>query len=144
MTQLYGVIIEKSTYKRVVMQTMEQKAQQMALTDDIARSQTDVLRFLVLNDCKQGSLHTMKTLSLLIAKNMHETLGELKTEYALLRGIGNTPDTVRSKLIYCIRNNYDALRASIKREYNFNMGKFYGIKAFIDQMTVVFSLFARK
>ncbi len=81
---------------------------------------------------------------MLIAKNVHETLGELKTEYALLRGIGNTPDTVRSKLIYCIRNNYDALRASIKREYNFNMGKFYGIKAFIDQMAVVFSLFARK
>ncbi|MCI8458224.1 MAG: hypothetical protein HFE46_00970 [Clostridia bacterium] len=123
---------------------MKNKTQELTQTDDIMRSQRNVLRFLVLNDCKHGSLHTLKALSLLIAKNMHETLNELKTEYALLCYLGNTPDTVRSKLIYCIRRNYDALRAAVQRAYRYDMDEFYGIKAFIDQVSFVFDSFARK
>ena len=123
---------------------MKNKTQELTQTDDIACSQRNILRFLVLNDCKHGSLHTLKALSLLIAKNMHETLHDLKAEYALLCYLGNTPDTVRSKLIYCIRRNYDALRAAVQRTYRYDMGEFYGIKAFIDQVSFVFDSFARK
>ncbi len=123
---------------------MKNKTQELTQTDDIMRNQRNILRFLVLNDCKHGSLHTLKALSLLIAKNMHETLHDLKTEYALLCYLGNTPDTVRSKLIYCIRRNYDALRAAVQRTYRYDMGEFYGIKAFIDQASFVFDSFARK
>ncbi|MCI8459454.1 MAG: hypothetical protein HFE46_07305 [Clostridia bacterium] len=120
---------------------MQNTTQELTQTDDIACSQRNILRFLVLNDCKHGSLHTLKALSLLIAKKTHETLGELKAEYSLL---GGAPDTVRFKLIYCIRHNYDALRAAVQRTYCYDIGKFYGIKGFIDQMSFVFDSFARK
>ncbi|MCI8458225.1 MAG: hypothetical protein HFE46_00975 [Clostridia bacterium] len=123
---------------------METDMQVSSQTDGIAIDQNNVMRFLVLNDFKQGSLHTIKNISLLIAKNMHETLDELKNEYALLCAVSETPDTVRAKLIYCVRQNHDALRESVKRAYNFDMGKFYGIKAFIDQMSIIYSLFAAK
>lgn len=80
---------------------------------------------------------------LLFRKNGTKKKGKIQTcSFYLI--LGNTPDTVRSKLIYCIRRNYDALRAAVQRTYRYDMGEFYGIKAFIDQVSFVFDSFARK
>jgi hypothetical protein len=124
------------------MHTMEHNVTPTTDSEDIRAEQLRVMRFLVLHNFNQGSLGAIKNIALLIAKNLCNALGELKAEYALLCTDGEKPESVRAKLIYCAEHNHDALRESIHTAYKYDMGKFFGIKAFIEHASMAFSLFA--
>ena len=113
-----------------------------ANTAEMKSEQHNILRFLVTNGFTRGSLGTLRSVALLIAKCACNVLADLKSEYALLATRGERPQSVRAKLIYCIKQNHADLRNGLLPPYRYDIGKFAGIKSFIDQIAFAYDLYA--
>lgn len=111
-------------------------------SDALQVEQKNIMRFLIMHGFTQGSVLAIRNISLLIAKNVEGLLTHLTDEYALLSTQGERPETVRAKLVYCIKQNHEALKDDFKLSFRYDLGNFYGIKSFIDQISLIYSLFA--
>ena len=70
-------------------------------------------------------------------------LGELvmTEEYKYLARNESKGDTLRVKLTYYIKNNYDEVRNEIMNKYGYKMEKdFEGVKTFVEHITTVYSM----
>lgn len=122
---------------------MEKTEKVLPKTDSLQAEQRNVMRFLIMHDFNQGSMLTIRNLALLIAKNNEGLLSHLMNEYVLMATNDERPETIRAKLVYCIKQNHAPLKNAIQTTYDYNIGNFYGIKSFIDQISLVYSVYAK-
>ena len=102
----------------------------------------DVMRFLLVNGFNQTTYETTEALSTLILKNFQSTNLDMGQAYAELAATGEKADTFRARLSYNIKENYERVRKQIFDKYGYDIGSYYGVKNFIEQMSIVYSVFA--
>ncbi len=101
----------------------------------------DVMRFLLINGFNQTTYEVTEAISILILKNLQTTNMIMGQAYVELAATEEKPDTFRARLGYNIKENYERVRKNIFEKYEYDIGNYYGVKNFIEQMAIVHSVF---
>lgn len=104
----------------------------------------DVMRFLLVNGFNQTTYEIAEAISILILKNLQTSNLIMGQAYAELAATGEKPDTFRARLGYNIKENYERVRKQISEKHGYDIGDYYGVKSFIEQMSIVYSVFTEK
>lgn len=110
--------------------------------EEIEKELPNIKHFLIF-DCgfSKFTFDVITNLTKLVARNLF--LGELvmTEEYKYLARNESKGDTLRVKLTYYIKNNYDDVRNEIMNKYGYKMEKdFEGVKTFVEHITTVYSM----
>lgn len=114
--------------------------------DDIKRLYTTeellpVKQFLLQSEFRHTTPEILHTVAHLIAKCSDDGYILMGKEYEILAPHGTSTETLRVKISYYVEKNYDDVRENIKRKYNYDIGIYFGVKTFIEQMALVYSIF---
>ena len=107
--------------------------------------EADIARFLLRSGFNETSLDIVNTLARLVVISMKSDNLVVGQACAALAEKGKCGNTLRAKLGYHIRVNYQRVRQFVLNEYRYEMGKFYsGVKSFVEQIAIVCSMFVRE
>ena len=108
------------------------------------QSKNDIMQFILTNGFNHAKLDIIEGIAVLITHNLQSAIPNMQSHYAEITPVGGNPETFRVRLSYYITNNYENVRKCILGKYGYDIGENYaGVKYFIDQMTIVYSVFAR-
>lgn len=122
------------------METLEETTLQYVQEQEIL----NIMRFLSTNGFSHIKLDILEAIADLIYKSKNGCILSMGKEYERLAPKGISSESIRMKLAYYINDNTDQIRASILKKYDYDIGCYFGVKNFISQITIVYTLFARK
>lgn len=116
----------------------------MTITDIKQQNKTELIRiqrFLLENQFRHGSLEILQNTAYLIWCELHIPKVSLSARYMTIADEKELSETVRGRQEYNVKLNYEDVRKSILLAYNYDIGPYYGVRIFVEQMSIIYSLY---
>lgn len=116
-----------------------QNTKESTQTDEIRQ----IKRFLLHIDFKNMPVCVLNDMARLVHKRLANPRMQLDAAYSELAGGSVNNDAFRGRLGYYIDKNFEATQKNIEKKYAYSIGNYFdGVKNFIDQLAIVYSVFS--